>query len=343
MKEERVRAQLDSRDIVRHQAGGGLRLSLEAYTIRWHGHRMHNPFDQLAKKVGKEALSACGLTIAQYEISRDAQYADLRHEPDPARDAERRQLGLLGRVAEHLCLINVYAHAPTPEELRISLGLHFSHWQEIVAKGRTRNKRRKERGLAPEPVAEPFLWVLAADFSAPTLRKIDAKAAAGWPTGIYTVGDDVFRLGIVVADELPRNRSTLLVRIMAAGRGLADALADLAALPADAHERTVAEHILAHMQIVLAKKPSRSPEEEEFIATMQSTWEKAKKIGRDEGKAEANAHAVLAVLRVRGLTVSEADRGRILAERDLERLERWHERAIVAASIAEVFNERSRT
>ena len=45
------------------------------------------------------------------------------------------------------------------------------------------------------------------------------------------------------------------------------------------------------LQNVLAKKASRSPEEEEFVATMQSTWEKAKKIGRDEGKVEAGAHA----------------------------------------------------
>jgi hypothetical protein len=92
------------------------------------------------------------------------------------------------------------------------------------------------------------------------------------------------------------------------------------------------------MQNVLARKPSKSPEEEEFIANMQSTWEKARQIG----KAEGNAEAVLAVLRVRQIAVSDADRARILAEQDLKRLERWHERAIVAASIAEVFKERSR-
>lgn len=45
---------------------------------------MHNPFDQLAKKVGKEALDASGVTVVQLEISRDAQHADLRHDPDPA-------------------------------------------------------------------------------------------------------------------------------------------------------------------------------------------------------------------------------------------------------------------
>jgi hypothetical protein len=50
---------------------------------------------------------------------------------------------------------------------------------------------------------------------------------------------------------------------------------------------------------------------------------------------------VLTVLRVRGIAVPEAARERILVEKDPGRLERWHERAIVAASVAEVIDERS--
>jgi hypothetical protein len=69
-------------------------------------------------------------------------------------------------------------------------------------------------------------------------------------------------------------------------------------------------------------------------------------LGRDEGEAkgrvEEAARAVLTVLRVRGVAVSGADRDRILAEKDPERLERWLERAILAASVAEVLDEPSR-
>jgi hypothetical protein len=50
---------------------------------------------------------------------------------------------------------------------------------------------------------------------------------------------------------------------------------------------------------------------------------------------------VLAVLRVRGLAVPDAVRERILGEKDPARLERWHERAILAASAAEVLDEPS--
>jgi hypothetical protein len=302
---------------------------------------MHNPFDQIAKKVGKEALDASGLTVVQHEISRDAQHADLLHDPDPTRDAERARLGLLGRIAAVLCLLEIYGHAPTGAEVRACLGKHFAFWEERDRKSRAHNKRRKGKQLPPEPLIEPFLWLIAAAASAPMGRKLKLDPAPGWPPGVYFFGDDLLRVGFVVASELPRDRSTLLVRIMAAGPVLADAIADLAALPTDAHERAVAEGILVHLQHALGKKPSRTPDEEEFIVSMHSTWANAREIGRDEGRAEEAARAVLTALRVRGIAVPDAARERILAQKDPSLLERWHEKAIVAASLAEVLAEPS--
>jgi hypothetical protein len=306
---------------------------------------MHSPFDQLAKKVGKEALDASGPTVVQYEISRNAQHADIRHDPDPARDAERARLGLLGRIAADLCLIEIYAHAPSSAEIRACLSKHFAHWEECERKVRAQNKRRKEKGLLPEPFVEPRLWIIAAAASAPMLLKLRTNAAFGWPAGVHFHGDDLYRVGIVVAAELPRDRTTILVRIMAAGPVLADAVADLAALPADAHERAVAEQILVHLEHALGRKPSRTPEEEEFIVNMKGTWEKAREkaqeLGLKQGRTEARAGDVLTVLRVRGIAVPDVARERILTQNDPELLERWLERAILAVSVAEVIDEPS--
>ena len=47
------------------------------------------------------------------------------------------------------------------------------------------------------------------------------------------------------------------------------------------------------------------------------------------------------MLRVRGIAVPDAVRERILAQKDPERLERWLEKAVVAASVAEVLDEPS--
>ena len=136
---------------------------------------------------------------------------------------------------------------------------------------------------------------------------------------------------------------------MAAGPLLPQAVEELAALPPEAHERGVAEQILLNLHHALGNKASRTTEEQEFIVTMQNTWENAReeghkeghKEGRNEGLAEEGARAVLTALRVRGIAVPEPARERILAEKDRERLERWHERAILAASVADVVSEPS--
>jgi hypothetical protein len=270
-----------------------------------------------------------------------------------ARRERSPRLGLLGRIAEVLCLIEIFGHAPDGAEVRSCVGKHFAHWEECAGRTRAKNRRRKEKGLPPEPFVEPLLWILAATVSAPLLREMEAKAAVGWPQGVYFVGGAVFRVGIVVARELPRDRSSILVRLMAAGQGLSDALADLAALPEDAHERTVAEGIVVHLRDRLARKPSRTPEEEEFIVTMQGGWKEARALGRDEGlalgrdegrtlgRAEGEARAMLTVLRSRNISVPDSARERILAERDPARIERWIEKAIIAASLADVLDDPS--
>ena len=64
-------------------------------------------------------------------------------------------------------------------------------------------------------------------------------------------------------------------------------------------------------------------------------------LARKEGEAAAQARAVLTVLRVRGIAVPDVARERILTEKDPARLERWLEKAAVAASVDEVIDEPS--
>ncbi len=303
---------------------------------------MDHPYDDLAKKVGKGALVASGLTTVEHAIARSAQRADIRHEPDPARAAERARLGLLGRIAEVLCLIEVYGHAPDGGEWRGCLVKHFSHWEACRRKARAENRDRRAKGLPPEPFAEPMLWILAVGFSEPMMRKLNVRTKTSFPKGVYFHGDDVYRVGLVAASELPRDRSTLLVRFMVAGPLLPQAIADLAELPEGAVERGLVEGGVVDLARVLGDKPRRTPQEEEIVAMVQGTFTEARKWGRDEGRIEEAARNLLTVLRVRGIAVQDAARERILAEKDPACLERWHERAILAASIDEVLDEPSR-
>jgi len=57
---------------------------------------------------------------------------------------------------------------------------------------------------------------------------------------------------------------------------------------------------------------------------------------RAEGKVEGKAEALLALLAARGLEPTDAERSRILQNKDAGRLDQWFERALHAASVAEL-------
>jgi len=231
---------------------------------------------------------------------------------------------------------------------------HFVHWH-----ARARQVRRHPRagsatgvpggdlsdvrdtGGAPAPSAPaiaPFLWVIAAGTPTTLIAELPLVPVADWPCGVYGFGGDVLRVGLVAARELPRDRTTLLVRLMAAGPLLAPAVPELFRLPPDAPERAVAEpHLLEYQRRLGQQQPElTTPDEQEFLVAMYQTWEDAKMQSRTEGRAEARAQDVLTVLRARGIAVPDAVRQRILAERDLAQLERWLERASVVNSLAQV-------
>ena len=63
--------------------------------------------------------------------------------------------------------------------------------------------------------------------------------------------------------------------------------------------------------------------------------------GIERGLVQGEAKALLAVLRVRGIALPEPVRERISAEKDIERLERWLQRAAVATSLDGVLDEPS--
>jgi hypothetical protein len=193
--------------------------------------------------------------------------------------------------------------------------------------------------VQPEPCVEPFLWIIAAGSPAATLEGLAVPGAPLWPPGVYLC-PEILRCGIVVASELPRERSTLLVRLMAAGPGLRSAVEELAALPADAHERAVALPILLRLQRALAAEPTHTPEEQEFIVTVQDNIvEEILDKGRNEGlllHARATLHHMLAR---RSLVRSSQDEARIAACTDVAVLDRWIDQALEAQSVADALRE----
>ena len=289
---------------------------------------MQYPHDQLAKQIGERALAPFGATVTQAEISPETQYADLKHEPDPARAAGRERLGLLGQFASLPCLIEVFSDTPSGDEFRACLGKHFAFWRQRTRKMRADHGEQEPDRKSSEVAVDPFLWVISAGAPTTLMTELNLEAASDWPVGVYLFGGNVLRVGIVVAGQLPRERFTLLVRLMAAGSRLASTIRELRMLPPDAHERAVAEQSLLRLQHTLGQQSSLSPREQEIKMALYTSFE--------EIRAEGSASALLTVLQGRGIAVPETARERILAEKDPARLTHWLERAGVVTSIEEL-------
>jgi post-segregation antitoxin (ccd killing protein) len=305
---------------------------------------MHNRFDQLGKRIGQAALGRSGPTVVHDEISSDAQHADLRHEPHPARAAERARLGLLGRLASVPCLIEIYGHAPDAAEFRACLSKHLTSWRQRARGARPRKPQQRRRTARPSAAAAPFLWIIAAGTPKRLVAELELAPAPGWPAGVYLFGGSVLRVGLVAANELPRDRRTLLVRLMAAGPLLPRAIEELGELPDDAYEHTVAGPTLLALQHVLESKPRRTRQEQEVLVRINEFYEQTRsqwvKEGRALERSTTRAADLLTVLRVRGIRVARAARERILTETDAKRLKRWLERAARAETLAEVFGDK---
>jgi hypothetical protein len=300
---------------------------------------VRHSFDQLAKQIGCKALAQCGTTIANAEFALDALLADLRHEPDPTRDAERKRLGLLGRIATMLCLIEVFSTAPDEDQVLNCCAKLIAFRSKLRRDARI--KRKDKKPLAP--FVKPFCWIITAGCPSAVLNGPGITQSPDWPTGVYFYATAMFRTGIIVASELPRDRSTLLVRLMAGGRLLPRALKELAALPKDANEHVVAYEILLRLRHALSKKTSRTAKEQEFIVSTQNLVEKlmnegrieGRNEGRNEGRIEEARNALCAVLAQRNLVPTREEQARINACKDADTLRSWLAQAVVAQDVAE--------
>ncbi|MCW5800940.1 MAG: DUF4351 domain-containing protein [Deltaproteobacteria bacterium] len=289
---------------------------------------MRNRFDQLGKELGLRALEPLGVrdrTTAQHALNAETLYADLRHEPDPAFAAERAELGLLGELTSHDCLLELHSEPPGPDELRACLAKQLTYWHQ-----RTRDAR--STGTRPAP---PHLWLI----SAGTPRRLLAELPFH-PTrrGIYRFGGDILRLGLVVATELPTNRSTLLVRLMAGGPLLLRAVHEVATLSTVDPVRRLAEPILLQFARTFHNVAPTELDagEQEVMMKLYNSFDEMREDGRAEGRMEGRREMLRRQLCLKFGELS-AEVEQRLASASPEDLERFSERILFADSIVAVF------
>ena len=265
-------------------------------------------FDQFAKDLLDLLLSAHGRVELEFEVpALRSQRADVLFEPDPAHDAGRRTLGLLGRITATCCLLEPFHEAPDVAQVTGCLRKLLNH--------------RHARSLDHRPAAERT-WLLCAGAPHRALREFAARPMPGWPRGFHDLGD-ALPLSIVVLAGLDETPDTLALRLLGAGATMRCALVDLRAMPAGAVRDAIVRRVveLHHDRNARAPGTIDDPEEEELMKQLPFVEELERRCrdegrtegraeGRTEGRTEGSLAMVLRIVERRlGRALSDAEAG----------------------------------
>jgi Domain of unknown function (DUF4351) len=297
---------------------------------------MHNPSDQLAKNILRDALGLTCDARTEVEVLAAPQKIDVYSVPDPARATDRVQLGLLGKLSRAPTLFEPFHDTPNLSRVRRCINKQHTWHHELELRARpTAGTPRVDTDLdeTKGEVKFPALVVIG-----PGRPKMVLEAYGCTPVrpGIYhAVWGLVLR--VVVLAELPRTRETLLLRMLGAKRVLREALTDLAALPDDSLEKTIVTPLLVHFGLANQRTTN---EEEDVSAGIRAWFEDYRQKLRNEARTEGERSLLLRLLRTRFGELPAAAVARIEAA-DVAALERWSDRVLDAQTLAAVFGDPS--
>jgi len=227
---------------------------------------MHFRLDQLGKNVLRDFFVLVGAAETEVEVpAGDAQRIDVWHVPDPNLLKAHPEIepGLLRSMAAEPGMVEVWSATPDTAD-----------FNECIRKHRQWHHTLELRTGSRIPL--PSAWLVCAGRPDTVLRDFgfvpDVSVVS---SGLHTTGAPGWRVYIVVIAELPRVRSTVLLRLLGSARVRRMALRDLAALPEDAWERRVAFPWLVRLSFeVPAEVVARLPaDERDFIMETREWYE----------------------------------------------------------------------
>jgi hypothetical protein len=278
-------------------------------------------FDQLAKSMLDEILSTAGEVRTQVEILGEVQAADVLFLPARDREAERKRLGLLGRMAETACLLEPFSDAPGANAALDCLTKQLTLRRNLV-----REARKNEHG----PPEIPRLWILSAGRPMTVLTGLGFRRLAGWPRGVWTAAP-LLSTYLVVLRDLPETRGTLPLRLMGSGVALRRALSELNALPREEWEpRAIVPLLLAlRIQVFHNLEDPESADENimSYLQELKTTfadWERhVFEEGMEKGMEKGLRDALPALYQARLGPMPDELREIIEATEDVSALRSW--------------------
>jgi len=306
-------------------------------------HPMQPRLDQYAKNLLRDALSLASIMPeTEVEVLAATQKIDVYATPDPTREKERQELGLLGELSSAPSMFEAFSQTPNLQRTRRCLSKQLAWHHELlrrarVAAGKDAKQDDEEEDTCDEsgePVPFPRLIVISTG-RPKTVLSVYAGAAVS--PGVYYLVEGLCTC-VVVTDELLETRETLLLRLMGGKKVRDKAIAELMALPTNACERNIAAPLLVHFRFDLGL--SATKDGEPMSAAIRAWFEEYKDELRqeafDKGRVEGERAILLRQLRLRFGEVPPKWKAYVDVVGSPV-LERWSERILSAQTLDDVF------
>ena len=245
------------------------------------------PHDNFVKDYLPSLLKNYGTATPGQQIAPEVKEVDVFFVPNKQVPTTSETLGLLGKLAQSSCLLEVYRNPVTSSEIRACLTKLF----EIQSKKVSENETL------------PTLWILTPTLSKRILEEFGAiEQVERWSKGVYICSSGYY-LGIVVIHQLPVISDTLWLRILGKGTVQIEAIQELNNLPAtNPRKKSILDLVyglLTVLEINRKQGLSLDTEEQQLIMKLAAVYrekiEQVKNEGREEG---VHQEAVLLVMRL---------------------------------------------
>jgi hypothetical protein len=302
--------------------------------------RVRTRHDEWFKRALQLWLGALGDVQVDARIAGESRRGDVLYTERRKRPAYRRKLGVLGDLARGIILFEVFRNPLTADELTscVLKGVDLLAQQRRAAR---RQKNDEER--APTALTPASLCIITPSMSADLRIAAETTLLDARRPGLHRLAP-IWRTSVVVVNELPADRSTCWLRLLGREKVQASAVKELVRMSRRDPLRDATLELLGEWQDSLPPPAQQSEDERELKMNLDQLYNdgkregkaegkrEGKREGKAEGKREGKAEDVLAVLEVRGVPVSAAQRRQVLACTDPAQLDAWVRAAVTTTS-----------
>jgi len=216
-------------------------------------------YSQFAKQYLQELLSGFGNVEVSPEIEREQEQAIVLFFPNSEFTPSNSELGLLARIAQSDCALNVYCDSIDEDEVLNCIRKLFS----VLA---LLQSQAKQNNLSLEEDKLPSSRILVPSASIDLLDGFGGRLKEDWPCGIYFL-PPIYRTAIVAIDSLPITPDTLWLRLLGKGEIQRQAICELLALPENSLPKQNTLQLISHWHTALIQHlDDLTPDEQELIA-----------------------------------------------------------------------------